>query len=302
MTDVRDDFDEFMKNPEADLIIDFLSGDLDRERMLEVRRRLDDDPVFKDLATPIIYAWSVPRYATRRPMSRAQYDRLRDDFARRAGLGGLRITRERRRWNWRRIGRYGAIVLAAFAVLGALGAVVYRSNRDAIAEWKFVRGMQPVADTAGHVVLADGSRILLAPGARLRVHRSVTVGAAQRYVYLEGSARVTVAPRDTATFVRRPPVDFLVVATSGGWVVAHRADFQVTAHGKTTTVSVYSTYPDCVRRDRYAIDCTTFLKPSVSLLRPNAKESDSSGAVISLQQGQTGRIARGHNPEKGGTP
>lgn len=115
MTEVdrRDPF----SNPDISLILDVLSGDADREQLLEVRRRLDDDPAFRELAVPFVYAAMIPKLLQRRELSRERYEQFRDDFARRVG-----ITLEQPRRGWRRFVRptYIAVLLGIIALIVAL--------------------------------------------------------------------------------------------------------------------------------------------------------------------------------------
>ncbi|HYC52788.1 MAG TPA: sigma-70 family RNA polymerase sigma factor [Gemmatimonadaceae bacterium] len=71
-------------NPESALISDYIIGELSTERATEVARRLEEDDAFREIAEPLLMAWSLaPRS---QPVTSDELARSWDDVRRRAGV------------------------------------------------------------------------------------------------------------------------------------------------------------------------------------------------------------------------
>jgi len=221
MTDRTIDLARALENPDLGLITDYLANELPSEQVEEVRQRLQEDPAFRDYCAPIIAAWRACR-----PIPAMSEDELRaswDRFRQRAGI--LPAPARRRRPWWVR-------TLALVLLLGAASLAALAARRPVAEAWRERVNFVVVADSGRVMRLADGTRVRLGPGARLRVHRDLGTGAS-REVKLEGTASFEVRPAEDS----QPTGDF-IVWTRGAAVTSRNADFQVDAVADTTVLSV----------------------------------------------------------------
>lgn len=77
---VLDDMDE------VEQITSYLNGHLDPECAEAVRRRLEVDASFRDLAEPLLLMWSVPTHLERHPRPEGELEREWNEFVRRTGF------------------------------------------------------------------------------------------------------------------------------------------------------------------------------------------------------------------------
>jgi hypothetical protein len=78
----RDDLpDDMFEDADLGLIADYLTGELSAERIAEVARRLEEDEVFRNLAAPLVAAWTIAPKWQPDPMPRAELQRAWDDFS-----------------------------------------------------------------------------------------------------------------------------------------------------------------------------------------------------------------------------
>lgn len=68
------------------LMTEYLNGHLDAERGEEVRRRLEEDAAFRELAEPLILLWSIPTHLERHPRPAGEAERAWEEFKRRVGI------------------------------------------------------------------------------------------------------------------------------------------------------------------------------------------------------------------------
>jgi hypothetical protein len=235
------DSEDMLDDPELGLITDYLMGELPPERVAEVKRRLEEDDAFRELAAPLVLAWSVPPRWKRQPMPRAELVRSWDEFTKRAGFVHQRQKARRRRpWMIRAVLVVLAPVLLAALVFGALvlGAV-WNSPTDrhqpglADVGWT---ALAPSADSAGSPggwMTVGNAQVQLEPGARL--FRAGAPGY-PNLVKLEGSARFLRVPAGEVSFFT--DALFFTVFTAAGFVVSPQADFHVRARADTTDVEV----------------------------------------------------------------
>jgi RNA polymerase sigma-70 factor (ECF subfamily) len=71
-------------NPESALISDYIVGELSAERAAEVKRRLEEDADFREIAEPLLMAWSVS--PTSKPVSPEELTRAWDAVRQRARI------------------------------------------------------------------------------------------------------------------------------------------------------------------------------------------------------------------------
>ncbi len=222
---------------DIELITSALNGHLDPQRVEAVRRRLDEDPEFRELAAPLLLTWSVPKHLQRAPRPVGELEDSWNEFARRAGIGS-----ERRPASWRRhpLWRRFRAPMIALLVLGLGAASVMGISaavtRGPLHEWYVTRrDFALVPHRTGWIPLGDSIEVQFPPGASLRATReSVRSG---RQVRLTGTARFRVLALDSIT--PEPRTSGLVVHTRGGVVTAGEAEFTVTTRGDTTEVEVH---------------------------------------------------------------
>lgn len=215
MKSVLDDEDNL------ELITSWLNGHLDQDRVEAVRKRLEEDASFRDLAAPLILTWSVPKHLERVPRPEGEWERDWSEFAKRVSFDETHPARPKRR-------RWPQLLGLAF-VLGILWDVVVREPSGPAREYSVVP-----YDT-GWISLNDGVEVQLSPGALLKVDHRLMDG--MRHVLLEGTAQFRLWPRDSAEPILVNP--WLRVETRAGNVTAREAEFTVTARADTTFVQVH---------------------------------------------------------------
>ena len=221
--DLDDETRAALANPDLDLITDYVGGELDPDQVEAVLRRLEQDEEFREFAAPILVAWGVAPHWQRVPMPRSEIEAGWDAFTRRAGFAHQK-RRSRRRRLW---------LLALLLVALALPSLLYR--KELRATWRDWRDYEVVRADTGWVTLRDGSRVQLAPGARLHSSKRAIKGVQQ--LRLEGEARFSVFASDTANLL--PEIQPLMVRTRGGQVFTGNGEFTVATRGDTTTVEVH---------------------------------------------------------------
>ena len=85
--DTKSPLDDMHDMDDIELITMYLNGHLDPEGMDAVRRRIEEDAAFRDLAAPLFLAWSVPPHFERHPRPEGELERDWAEFARRTGFG-----------------------------------------------------------------------------------------------------------------------------------------------------------------------------------------------------------------------
>lgn len=207
---------------DLELITSFLNGQLDPDRVEQVRQRLEDDPEFRDLAAPMLLTWSVPPHHERHPRPAGEIERHWDEFTRRAGF-----AHQKRKAHRRRLRLLGLAII----VLGIAGAFVQAPLR----EWySLKRDFAVVPYRAGWISLGDSVFVQPDPDASLRVAREPVNDV--RHVLLSGSARFRILATDSATL--EPRRDGILVRTRGGVVQAGESEFTVSARADTTDVEL----------------------------------------------------------------
>lgn len=258
-----------------ELITSWLNGQLDPERVEQVRRRLDDDPAFRELAAPMLLTWSVPKHLERHPRPAGELECNWDDFTRRAGFAHQRrASRRRRLW------------LLALAFVG-VGVAAY-AGRAPMREWYVTwRDFVHVPHDTGWVPLGAMQNIFAqqAPGASLRSARQPARGDKEEElrVLLEGTARFRVLALDSIT--PTPPKLGLVVRTRAGLVSTGEAEFTVTTRGDTSYVDVQR---PSRRRFMYFVPL-----PTAVMVR-----RDPSGDPLMLRELDRARLVRHQQPQR----
>ena len=265
------DLREARKNPDLQLITDYLMNALDPDQLAVVQRRLEEDPAFRDFAAPILAYWDAVRQPLP-PRSRSEIEAGWQRIQRRAEV--IKEERTRRRWLW-----IGATLTTLFVAL--VVAIIAFAKRPVAG----VPAPQPaMADTSslyrviadsGHVMtVANGVKVKLDPGATLRVPRSNVAGT----LTLAGTATF-VTPDGDAGNARAMKIE----TQSAVIDAVGEVRLTVVARGDTTSVFV-SAAPS----------------PSISATPPlvilTAAEKQNRVHGISLKIGEGGRIIRGRNP------
>jgi len=221
---------------DLELITSYLNGHLDPERVEAVRRRLEEDPAFLDLAAPALLTWSVPTHLERHPRPVGELERDWEAFVRRTGFGQKRrppTWRDHPLWR-----RYRGLLVALF--IFGLGAAAVTGipavlSRGPLHEWYVTRrDFAAVPYQSGWIPLGDSTFVELTPDASVRASReSVRDG---REVILDGTARFRVLPLDS--LAEEPRRVGLVIRTRAGLISAREGEFRVTARADTTDVEV----------------------------------------------------------------
>lgn len=201
-------------NPDMALLSDYMAGELPPERAAEVRERLDHDPEFRELAEPVLVAWTAPSLT--RPL--AHDDLVRSWLELRERVGMPRIDpevapastvpavppRERER------GRHGAFMRVAIAatLLIALALAPFVGSWTGGASPRVVR---TPGNRAEVVMLPDASRITVGPSSRIEYPPEFP---AVRQVALEGEARFDVWPARVPFIVTTRLATVTVTGTS----------------------------------------------------------------------------------------
>lgn len=213
---------------DLELITSWLNGQLDPERVEAVRKRLEEDAAFRELAAPLLLTWSVPPHLGRKPRPEGEWQRDWTEFTRRAGFDESgAVPKPRRRWHSvRRWLAVVAVVIGAYGIYGLFGA-----TRNAIVEYR--RSLLVPYDT-GWIALGDGIEVQLSHGTSL--HAGLDDVNSKRRFWLDGLARFRVSPN----YSRQPSLrlNVLLVDTRAGSVTAGESEFVVSARGDTTMVFV----------------------------------------------------------------
>ncbi len=217
---------------EIELIVEYLNKHLDPERMEQVRKRLEDDEAFRDLAAPLILTWSIPTHLARHPRPVGELERDWAEFVRRSGFPEHTLNPHKRHWRehplWRRI-RFPLIALLV-VVTAAL------KFGGSLREWYITRrDFAVVPYAADWIPLGDSVAVQLAQGASLRAARESVNDV--RHLLLDGFARFRVLAIDSIT--PEPRRNGIAIHTRGGVVAAGEAEFTVTTRGDTTEVEVH---------------------------------------------------------------
>src|SRR5262245_30020022 len=170
--------EEAMQNKDLDIITDFLANELDPAQVADVRRRLEEEPAFRDFAAPIVAAWNVAPRWRREPPESTEIVLSWDRFTKLA-----RFTHQRRKrgWWW---------TLVFFVVLMLLPWLSGFFPEQGKPFGLFDFGWETVRDSAGVATLPSGTRVILEPGARLKQSRN----SSGLYAFaLQGSARFVIA-------------------------------------------------------------------------------------------------------------
>jgi hypothetical protein len=217
-------------DPDIELITDYLTNQASPEQVTEYERRLEEDDAFRELAAPLIVAWSVPPLWKREPMPRSELVRSWDEFTKRAGFVHQREKARRRRRRW----MYG-LALVLVALVGIPVANIFLSSylRSPSAETSSV--YVPVADSGGWMSIG-AARVRLDPGARLlRVKSRQPARVEPDAVRLEhGTARFVYRQ----PLPPRPPLPFTVF-TKGAILTTNNGEFRVDVRGDTTEAEVF---------------------------------------------------------------
>lgn len=278
--DEKDPADEM---DDLELITSYLNGHLDPERVEAVRRRLEEDPAFLDLAAPALLTWSVPTHLERHPRPVGELERDWEAFVRRTGFGQKRRpTTWRDHPLWR---RYRGLLVALF--IFGLGAAVVTGipallSRGPLHEWYVTRrDFAVVPYQTGWIPLGDSTFVELTPESSLRAAREPSVGG--RVVILEGAARFRVLPLDS--LAEEPRRTGLVIRTRAGLITAREGEFRVAARADTTDVEVQR---PSRRRFFYFVPLPT----AVTVRR------DSTSEPLLVRELDRARLVRGRVPER----
>jgi hypothetical protein len=266
-------FPEGSRLPESmddlELVTMYLNKHLDPARTEQVRRRLDEDPAFREFAAPLLLTWSIPTHLERFPRPAGELERHWDEFTKRAGFAHQRRKARRR--------RLGLLALAILS-LGAAAFFFRAPIRDA---YVTLFHFDAVAHQPGWLHLGDSIWVELASGASLRAARVPIEGA--RHFMLRGEARFRVAALDSATAEPRPAG--VVIRTRAGLVSTHEAEFTVTAGRDSTRVDVR--HPTRRRFEFF------FPIPNAVFIR-----SDPASQRLMLREASVGLLVRGQPPNR----
>jgi hypothetical protein len=220
-------------DPDFALISDYACGELDAEGAARVRERLNSDPDFRELAEPVLLAWSVPPKT--KPLSQQELLRAWLQVRRRAGMPAVpgqddldereelgKYYERQRRVRARESRSHFLKVASIFIVLMAIPVFTFwweerTSNvTRASSEWQ----------VSTEALLPDGSRATLSSASKISYARGFARG---RAVNLVGEARFDVVPGSSFT-----------VTTESAQLWVTGTSFTVTAYsGAATIVTVH---------------------------------------------------------------
>lgn len=206
---------------DLELITSYLNGHLDPERVEAVRRRLEEDATFRDLAAPLLLTWSVPTHLQRNPRPEGEWERDWEAFTQRVGIQEEPPAPRRRRRGWRYWGKLFGAGLIVYVLIALFQPPIVRE-----------RNYNDVPNTGGWFPLHDRIYVHMAPGAKVRLDWEDIDG--MKHVLLEGSARFRVDPLHSASLALRPFA--LLVETSAGSVNIGEGEVSVVALADTTLV------------------------------------------------------------------
>jgi hypothetical protein len=268
---------------DIELIVEYLNEHLDPERMEQVRKRLEEDPAFLDLAAPLLLTWQIPTHLERHPRPVGELERSWEEFVRRTGFPQQPRPA---RWSdhplWR---RYRGWIVAVF--IFALGAAVVTGipallSRGPLHEWYVTRrDFATVPYQTGWIPLGDSIFVELTPDASVRASReSVRDG---RVVILDGTARFRVLPLDSLS--EEPRRAGLVVHTRAGVINAKEGEFRVATRADTADVEVQR---PATRRFFYFVPLPT----AVTVRR------DTTSEPLLIRELDRARLVRDRTPER----
>jgi hypothetical protein len=278
--------DDMLDDADLGLIADYLTGELPPERIAEVKWRLEQDEAFRNLAAPLVAAWSIaPRWQPH-PMPRAELQRAWDDFTWRAGL----VRRRRARPRWLRL--VGLLfVLFVFWLVAPIMVYLGGGGGGGNANpMQFV----PVADSGGWMSLGK-VRVKLDSGAKLERARTETSVGYMDVVRLEGTANF-VHLMDTSA-AAEDPTPFSVM-TDGASVIVTNANARISARKDTTDVEVLR------RGQTHELSAAATQTDSVIAGLAEATHDLVGLATIEplrfmpLRTGEIGRVIKGQTPVK----
>jgi ferric-dicitrate binding protein FerR (iron transport regulator) len=176
-----------------DLVVDYLTGQIDEERLDMLKSRLQADPQSRRQFNEMREVW----LATLQTFTDRPFDK---DTAFRMFLA--RINREKRNMPLPRRVSYRWLVRVAAAIIigffgGSLSLYLYRTP-PAPAAVSQIETVVPLGSKS-HLTLADGTRVWLNAGSKLRY--ASDYGQTGREVFLEGEGYFNVAHDTTKTFV-----------------------------------------------------------------------------------------------------
>jgi hypothetical protein len=211
---------------DLELLTRFLNGQLDPEREARVRDRLEHDAEFKELAAPLLVAWSVPPQWKRHPRPAGEAERMWDEFTKRAGFVHQRRKRRRRIWMI-----VGAIVLAL-----VFGVCYFEDDleRSAVTAVFF----EPVPDSGGvgrWMTLLNGTQVRLDPRTEFKVINRLVGGGIQAVQLVYGRAHLKLDWKPTKA---GEPVSGLVLGQNKVSIVTDGAEFIVRASNDTTALDI----------------------------------------------------------------
>ena len=297
--DVLDDMDDL------ELITRMLNGQLDPERIEAVRRRLEEDAAFRELAAPMLLTWTVPRHLERKPRPMGELEREWEKFKRRPGVAQMVVSPaappRRARWpRWLAVLVLGAVAVVAITIVKSRRAddappaanagpatvattsaepVIPDSIADIPLELAAKSPSTLVPYQEGWFTLPSGIEVQLEPGAELRVAtRRLRL---MRHMLLSGTARFRIPLLDDPTGAMRVPA--LILQTSTGYLIANEAEFTVSARPDTTDVEVHA------MQGRGAVP------PAPFILSPVFAPVDADQFLLISSPGRA-RLVRGENP------
>lgn len=254
-------------------ITSYLNGHLDPERLEAVRRRLEEDATFRDLAAPLLLTWSVPTHLQRNPRPEGEWERDWEEFTKRAGFQQEPPAPKppaRGRRSWRYWGKLFGAGLIVYALLATFQKPIVEQREYSLVPY----------DT-GWISLNDGIEVQLSPGAALQAdHRRMD---SDRHFLLDGGARFRVLPYDSTA-----PTNFatrLRIDTRAGYVLAGESDFTIRATADTTVVLVHPLAPrPGLPMSLYRVHATT--------------EIGNFFAHLPMRANEGGRLVAGQDPQR----
>ena len=262
--------------PDLQLLTDYLAGALSPELVADVKRRLDEDPAFREYAAPLIAAWSIPPRWQRHPMSRDKLVRSWDEFTKRAGF-----IHQRRKARNRRL-----IIMSSIALVIAAASTLYVANRPN------PNPLDIEPDAAVHqdslVVLHAGAHIRLTPGSRL-IESQKRLGPAT-LLELQGSATFAFDEDSSRASGRGALLRGYVIKTRGAIIALTEGRFTVDTRGDTTDIELLPRAPaDPAHPADPAIGPSSMI---VSAPLPGGSEL----GQLMLNEGERARGIRGRAP------
>ncbi len=114
---------------DLELLTRMLNGQLDAARVATVRKRLEDDPAFRDFAAPLLLTWNVPPHRDRFPRPEGDWERAWERLQQRIRIdipaAAPAPAPTRARWSIGRIIQIGFGSVLIFYILMAFGAIYW---------------------------------------------------------------------------------------------------------------------------------------------------------------------------------